>query len=386
MSPKRAEKSRTRCRLRTKIGRLWSRPCRRSAAASTCGIETLQQFWSELDEYARGEIARSPGGLSQWLHARSPLWHRVGRVCFHLAENKRDPDCPFAFLATYAPKLIDGRRVQYQPLGKALEEYAGAKNKQTLVNLLAPVERASRRCGWVKELVDTGEIFHPLRWTPAEAYRFLQDAPALEDSGLLVRMPDWWSKTPPRVRVGVSIGQKRQSQFGVDAMLDFQVRLALEGETLSDEEWERILASSDGLVFLKGRWVEVDREKLNQVLQQWEQVEQAAGADGISFLQGMRLLAGASLDAELRICSRRKPRRGPRSGPANGSQPGSANFASPKPWPPRCPAASCTPRSAPIRRPASNGCGSWPNSASGPAWRTTWAWARRSRSSRCCCG
>jgi non-specific serine/threonine protein kinase len=260
-------------------------------------IATLQQFWSELDECARGEIGRSPGGLSQWLHARSPLWHRVGRVCFHLAENKRDPDCPFAFLATYAPKLLDGRRVQYQPLGKALEEYAGAQKKQTLVNLLAPVERASRRCAWVKELVDSGEVFHPLRWAPGEAYRFLKDAPALEESGLLVRMPDWWSKTPPRVRVGVSIGQKRQSRFGVDTMLDFQVGLALEGETLSEEEWERILASSDGLVFLKGRWVEVDREKLSKVLQQWEQVEQEAGADGVSFLQGMRLLAGAPLDA-----------------------------------------------------------------------------------------
>ena len=262
-------------------------------------IETLQQLWSELDDYARGEIAGSPGGVSQWLQARSPLWHRVGRVCFHLAENKRDSDCPFAFLATYAAKLLDGRRVQYQPLGKALEEYAGAKNKRTLVNLLAPVERASQRCPWVKQLVDSGEIFHPLRWSPSEAYRFLKEAPDLEESGLLVRMPDWWSKTPPRVRVGVTIGEKRQSQFGVDAMLDFQVRLALEGETLSDEEWERILASSDGLVFLKGRWVEVDREKLGEVLQQWEQVQREVGTDGVSFLQGMRLLAGAPLGTEL---------------------------------------------------------------------------------------
>ena len=187
-------------------------------------IETLSQLWSELDDCARGQIARTSGGLSPWLQARSPLWHRVGRVCFHLAENKRDPDYPFAFLATYAPQLLDGRRVLYQPLGKALQQYAGAKNKQTLVNLLAPVERASRRCAWVKQLVDSGEVFHPLRWAPGKAHRFLKDAPALEESGLLVRMPDWWSKTPPRVRVGVSIGQRPQSQFGADAILDFQVR------------------------------------------------------------------------------------------------------------------------------------------------------------------
>ena len=292
-------------------------------------IETLQQLWSELDDYARGEIARSPGGLSQWLHARSPLWHRVGRVCFHLAENKRDPDCPFAFLATYAPKLLDGRRVQYQPLGKALEEYAGAKNKQTLVNLLAPVERASRRCAWVKELVDSGEVFHPLRWAPGEAYRFLKDAPALEESGLLVRMPDWWSKTPPRVRVGVSIGQKRQSQFGVDAMLDFQVGLALEGETLSDEEWERILAVERRPGLPQGPLGGGGPRKAQQGAP-----AMGAGASrrpartASRFSRACGSWRAPRWTRSCRVCSRRTRRRGRRSGPATGWKPGSANSAS----------------------------------------------------------
>jgi non-specific serine/threonine protein kinase len=257
--------------------------------------EMLQRLWAELDEHARAQIAACPGGLSQWLQARSPLWHRVGRVCFHLAENKRDPECPFAFLATYAPKLLDGRRVQYQPLGKALEQYAGAKNKKALVHLLTPVQRAAERCGWVKELVDSGEVFHPLRWTPPEAYRLLKDAAALEESGLLLRVPNWWSKSPPRLRVGVSIGAARQRQFGLEAMLDFQVGLALDGESVSEEEWEQILAGSDGLVLLKGRWVEVDRERLSKVLAGWKQLEEEAG-EGISFLEGMRLLAAAPLD------------------------------------------------------------------------------------------
>src|SRR5258708_2349227 len=130
--------------------------------------ETLEQLWTDLDAYVRGDIAEGQGGLSAWLRKRSPLWHRVGRVCFHLAENKRDSEYPFAFLATYAPKLLDGRRVQYQPLGRALEEYAGAKNKQTLVNLLTPVQRAAERGEWVKQLVESGGVFHPLAWTPQE--------------------------------------------------------------------------------------------------------------------------------------------------------------------------------------------------------------------------
>jgi non-specific serine/threonine protein kinase len=260
--------------------------------------ETLTRIWDEMDAYARAEIAAEKGGLSAWLRRRSPLWQRVGRVCFHLAENKRDAEYPFAFLATYAPKLLDGRRVQYLPLGKALEEYAGAKHKATLINLLTPVQRAAEKCAWVRTLVDLREVFQPLRWTPPEAHRLLHDIPLLEESGLLVRVPDWWSKRPPRVRVSVAIGAVKGSDFGADAMLDFNAGLTLDGEPLSTEEWQRVLDGADGLVLLKGKWVEVDREKLTRALEQWQAVAAEAGSDGISFLQGMRMLAGASLDPE----------------------------------------------------------------------------------------
>ncbi len=261
-------------------------------------IEALTELWSTLDEYVRRDIATRSGGLSEWLRIRAPHWHRVGRVCFHLAENKRDPENPFAFLATYAPKMLDGQRVQYQPLGKALEEYSGAKNRNALVKLLTPVQRASEKCAWVKELVDTGDVFHPLAWKPDEALRFLKDIPQLEESGVLVRVPNWWSKRPSRVRVGVSIGKsskEKEARFGADAMLDFNVELTLDGEDIPCEEWESILQSSEGLVFLKGKWVEVDREKLSRALEHWKEVEQEA-EDGISFLHGMRLLAGAPID------------------------------------------------------------------------------------------
>ncbi len=69
---------------------------------------------------------------------------------------------------------------------------AGAKNKAALVRLLSPVQQASQRSAWVKDLVESGDIYQPLAWTPRQAYRFLKDVPVLEDSGVLVRMPDWW--------------------------------------------------------------------------------------------------------------------------------------------------------------------------------------------------
>ena len=256
--------------------------------------EALLTIWNALDRWAR-EAIRSAGGLEAFLAARAPKWHQVGRVCFHLAENKNDQARPFAFLATYATGFGAGGRLKHLPLRKALEQYAGAKNRSALIKLLAPVQQAAERCEWVMRLVDSGELYQPTAWTAGRAYTFLRTVPELEDSGLSVRLPDWWRKRA-RPQVSVTIGQKRQSALGVNAVLDFDVKLALGDETLSPEELAELLTGDDGLVLLKGQWVEVDREKLREALDHWQALKRKAGDGEISFIEGMRLLAGTSAD------------------------------------------------------------------------------------------
>ena len=257
--------------------------------------EALAALWRDLDAWVRGQLAGQ--SLGAWLRRHAPGWHQVGRVCFHLAENKRDEDYPFAFLATYAPRLSKAGRVQYQPLSRALQEYAGARDKPALVRLLSPVHTASERLEWVRRLVDSAELFQPLAWTPSEAHQLLRDVPVLEAAGLVVRLPDWWHARS-RPRVTVSVGDKRPGAFGAEAMLDFDVSLALGGERLTKAEWRRLAAAGDGLVRLKGRWVEVDGERLSEALAQWERVKASASRGGLSFTEGMRLLAGAPRDLD----------------------------------------------------------------------------------------
>ena len=167
-------------------------------------------------------------------------------MTLHLAENKRDPDHPFAFLATYIPKLSAQGRVQHEPLGKALKEYAGAKNRPVLLSLLVPIQQATERSPLIKEMVESGEIYHPLAWGPREAYRFLQDIPVFEESGLVVRVPDWWkSSHPPRPVVNVKIDARKGTTLTVDALLDFSVNVTLDGEPLTEGELKRLLQSAE---------------------------------------------------------------------------------------------------------------------------------------------
>jgi len=254
--------------------------------------DLLEGLWHELNDWFRDELKSSKLSLSEFLETRFPSWHQVGRVCLHLAENRRDPDYPFAFLATYAP-ITSGNheKSQYQPLGKALEQYAGAKDKDALIKLLSPIEAASQSSRFLRELVESGDIYQPLAWTPAEAYQFLKDVAVMEQSGITVRVPDWWKKRP-RPRVGITIGDTKQERLGVDEMLDFRLQIALGDEELTREEFQELLDNDDGLVLIKGQWVEVDRQRLEQALSHWKAVEKHA-VDGLSFGDGMRLLAGA---------------------------------------------------------------------------------------------
>jgi hypothetical protein len=262
-------------------------------------VDVLATWWQELDALVRGEIARHPGGAHGYLRERNPQWRFVGRVTFHLAENKRDPQYPFAFLATFANGLTAQGKVKHEPLGRALQQYAGERNRKAMLNLLLPVSKAAEALAWVQQLVDSGDIYQPLAWSPGQAYEFLKAVPLLEESGLIVRVPDWWHATKPaRPRVNVRVNSKKATGITVDALLDFSVGVSLDGQMLSPAEIDRLLEAAGGLVPLRGKWVEVDNEKLTQALKHWQDVERRVHREGISFFEGMRLLSGANLSQQ----------------------------------------------------------------------------------------
>jgi non-specific serine/threonine protein kinase len=251
--------------------------------------------WTDLQRAFGVEIRAHRGSVGEWLSARHSSWHAVGKVCLHLAENRGDEEHPFAFLATYAVRAGAGGKVQHRPLARALEDSSARGDRRALLHLLVPLQRAAEKSAWLAELVDSGQIYHAMAWTPVEAHRFLRAIPAFEAAGLIVRVPDWWRpRRPPRPEVAVRVGEKRPSAVGMDALLDFSVTVALGDDTLSAAEVRQLLASSDGLVRLRGQWVELDRERLREVLAHWERVRREAERGGLSFLEGMRLLAGAA--------------------------------------------------------------------------------------------
>lgn len=260
-------------------------------------VQVLATLWSELDTALRVELAAAQTSLQDFLKSLHPAWNLVGRVHFNLAENRKDPDAPFAFLATYTSRLSANGNAQHLPLSKALSEFSDGKSQAQLLSLLKPVQSAAALCGWLHDMVETGEIYHPLRWTATDAYQFLTDVPQLESAGIVMRVPGaWGAGRPARPLVQANVGARAPSLLGKDALLDFSMEVTLEGEALSAAEVKTLLNGTDGLQLIRGRWVEVDRKKLSHMLERFKSIEQSAAQSGLSFSEAMRLVSGASLD------------------------------------------------------------------------------------------
>ena len=261
--------------------------------------DVLLDLWVEMARAFAASLAGSGTGLQGFLTSLNPAWNLVGRVHFNLAENRRDAEQPFAFMATYTTRLSAQARAQHVPLGQALREYAGESSRDRLLSLLLPVQRAAEHCDWLRPMVDAGEIFHPLRWGPGEAARFLRSLPELESAGVIVRMPAAWrANRPPRPQVTGTIGTTAPSAVGLDAMLDFRMGVSLDGEPLTEAEIASLLSGTEDLVLLRGQWVEVDRARFERTMEQFRAAEDLAARDGMSFAEAMRMLAGAAVTGD----------------------------------------------------------------------------------------
>jgi len=262
--------------------------------------ETLTALWGVLHETFYRKIESFAGSAADFFMEYSPDVHLAGRIYFHLVENK-DNESPFAFLATYSTRLNEAGESRHLPLKYALEEYKGDNEK--LLKLLVTVDDAALKSELVANLRDSGELFSPLAWSSKEAFVFLRETPIYEEAGILCRIPNWWKKKTAAITIQVSIGKKPPSMVGMDALLDFSPRLMIGDTEISEKEARRLLNESEGLAFLKNKWVALDPEKLRQTLEAFEKANELNSEEGITLLEAMRfsmnpqkLLGDAAVD------------------------------------------------------------------------------------------
>jgi len=251
--------------------------------------DMIKTLWNILNTRFQKEIKEYKGTVENFIQHYNPDIHLVGRIYFHLVENKNNASLPFAFLATYSTRLNEQGASRHLPLKHALEEYDHDERK--ILDLLATVHLASQKSTLLEKILDSGEIFHPLAWSPKEALQFLKEVVIYESCGILCRIPNWWKANKASLKVNIAIGNTSPSHLGMDAILQFNTQLLLGDTVISDEDIHKILAQSDGLAFIKGKWIEVDQQKLSQALKAFEQAKQAQ-QQGLTLKEAMRMHMG----------------------------------------------------------------------------------------------
>ncbi len=237
----------------------------------TLGSEHVTAAWlaeafARLQEAFAEEIREYDGTVPLYLADKSQHLRVPERIFFHLVESGQE-EYPFAFLATYATKDEKGK-VRHMPLQYALTEYKTEREK--LLELLSCLNQASDVSSLIGEFVERGELFHPLRLTADEAYRILKDVPAIEETGIICRIPNWWKRNAYGISMSVNLGEEKPPMLGLETILGMTPQLTVDGTALTREEIEMLMNQTEGLAFLKGKWVEVSHDKLKKLLDEME--------------------------------------------------------------------------------------------------------------------
>ncbi len=242
----------------------------------------VSTIWSHLLLEYRFGIRSFDGDVTSYFSSKNDRLKTPGRIFFHLVEDRKLGG--FAFVASYSS--VSNGKVTHHPLANALKEYSGDKRK--LLQLLTGLESVADRSPLMSSLIESGELFHPLSFSPDDAYTFLKEVPVYEEAGIICRIPAWWKNRSRSMSLEMIVGDKGPSLFGAESLLSLRPAVTVDGEELTEAEIRSIIESGRGLAFIKGKWVEADKSTLERALKLFEEPEAAQ----VTAAEALRMAAG----------------------------------------------------------------------------------------------
>ncbi len=122
---------------------------------------------------------------------------------------------------------------------------------------------------------------HPTgcRLTLDAAFGFLRESAwVLEDAGYTIIIPAWWTPEGRRrakirlkttARPAKSAATISSGHLRLNALIAYQYQLSIAGQVVTEEEWQQLVNAKAPLVQFRGQWMELDRDKMQQLLQFW---------------------------------------------------------------------------------------------------------------------
>lgn len=256
-------------------------------------VAWVLNIWHKLSEIFNAEFSQTQQTVEEYLKSKDSSLTVAGRVFFHLVQTHEE-SYPFAFMATYSTKQND--QAVHIPLKYALNEFN--YDESSMLSLLSAVSKAADKSTFISDLIESGELMHPLKFSPQDAYTFLREVPLYEESGVICRIPDFWKKKG-RLHLSVSLGSKEPPVLGMQELIAFSPFICLGDTEVSEEELRQLAELDGGLAFFKGKWVEVDKAKISEVLTALEKINKNKGltlAEALQTMSGIKSLEETNQD------------------------------------------------------------------------------------------
>ncbi len=114
-----------------------------------------------------------------------------------------------------------------------------------------------------------------------EAFAFLKESAwVLEEAGYIVLVPAWWTpqgrkRTKVRLKTSLRASKKGSTsastgRLNLAAIVSYQYQLSVGGQVVTAEEWSQLVNAKTPLVQFRGEWMELDRDKMQQMLEFWQ--------------------------------------------------------------------------------------------------------------------
>ncbi|WP_246302840.1 DEAD/DEAH box helicase [Paenibacillus plantarum] len=153
-------------------------------------------------------------------------------------------------------------------------DIADSLQEQTkrILRMLPELESAYQPGKIIEQLSDEG------------AWTFLTESSLqLVAAGISVFLPSWWEEIQKmgrpqlKAKIKSSVGSTRKAMFGMDQIMQFDWRVALGGIDLSEEEFGQLALEKKRLIYIRGKWVQLDPAYLEQIRDAMKQVERKKG-------------------------------------------------------------------------------------------------------------
>jgi SNF2 family DNA or RNA helicase len=256
------------------------------------GLEQYQQWQAWRDRIVRSQIER-PFHLYFQLHdpdQPDAAW----QLQFQVAP-KQDPSLKLS-LDDYWRRRPQQQKKIKQQLGKDFEQH-----------LLLNLGYAARIYPALWQGLETDQPIG-IRLTLDAAFNFLKESAwVLENAGYKVIVPAWWTpqgRQRAKVRLkakGKSLSggeDKSKRYFSLETLVEYQYELAIGSAPVTEQEWQQLVNAKTPLVQFRGQWIELDQDKMQQMLAFWKTHQQENPE--LSLLEFLKLTASGD-DDELEV-------------------------------------------------------------------------------------